>query len=359
MAKTKEFDREFFRNAGFDIEGLDFYDITEEPFKIHGLICPENENDTYRRMPREIAERVSEGVKKIHTNTAGGRVRFKTNSSKLAIFAKMPSICRWPHFALTGSAGFDLYVNNKYFKTFIPPYDMKDGYCGVVNTKNSEEKEIQINFPLYSDVSSLVVGLDKGASVSTPLSYKYDKPVVYYGSSITQGGFASRPGNAYEEAISRRLGCDYVNLGFASNAKGETEMAEYIRELDMSVFVYDYDANAENAEYLQKTHKRMFDIIREKNPELPIIMLSFPSVKLDEDLQKRREIVKNTYLDALNSGDKNVCFIDGCEMMREASDDNTTSVDDCHPNDYGFVVMAKKIGDTLEKALASIWHNAD
>lgn len=359
MAKIKEFDKEFFKNIAFDIEGLNFYDITEEPFKIHGLIRPENENDTFRRMPREIAEKVSEGVKRIHTNTAGGRVRFKTNSSRIAIFAKMPTICKWPHFALTGSAGFDVYVNNKYFKTFIPPYDMKDGYSGVVNTKNNDEKEIHINFPLYSDVSSLVIGLDEGASVSAPSLYKHEKPVVYYGSSITQGGFASRSGIAYEEAISRRLDCDYINLGFASNAKGEREMAEYIRSLDMSAFVYDYDANADDAEYLQKTHKRMFDIIRERNPELPIIMLTFPNASLSEDYEKRRVVIKNTYLDALNSGDKNVYFIDGCEMMREASDDNSTTVDDIHPNDYGFVVMAKKIGDTLEKALASIWHNAD
>ena len=76
--------------------------------------------------------------------------------------------------------------------------------------------------------------------------------------------------------ISRALDCDYVNLGFWGNAKGEEEMANYIATLKMSAFVYDYDYNAPSAEHLQATHEKMFKIIREKQPNLPIVILSAP-----------------------------------------------------------------------------------
>ena len=179
--------------------------------------------------------------------------------------------------------------------------------------------------------------------------YRIEKPVVYYGSSITQGGCASRPGSAYESILSRRFSCDHINLGFSGNAKGEKEMAEYISGLDMAVFVYDYDHNAPSVEHLQMTHEPMFKRIRSAHPDLPIVMMSRPRPKLSPKEEQRLEIIRTTYRNALQSGDRNVYLIDGRTLMQMAGNEGTVDTD--HPTDFGFTSMAKTISEVFEQIL--------
>jgi hypothetical protein len=324
-----------------------FYNVLETPFEINGVFY---ENGKFRRMPEKVAKSVSEGVYALHTNTAGGRVRFKTDSSYIAINTKMGIVGKMSHFALTGSAGFDLYVTvegkERYFKSFIPPFDIDNGYESVIDFETSENREITINFPLYSDICELYIGVSEKATIDSPSTYKYQIPIVYYGSSITQGGCASRPGNSYQAIISREFRCDYINLGFSGNAKAEKEIIEYIKELKMSVFVYDYDHNAPNQEHLRKTHELMYKEVRNSNPNLPIILMSRPKLFLNEEEKVRFEIIKTTYLNAKNNGDHNVYFIPGYELMKIASNEGT--VDDCHPNDLGFYSMGNIISNFLK-----------
>lgn len=324
-----------------------FYNVLQVPFRVYGVFY---ESGKFRRIPEHIAKTVSDGVYRIHASTAGGRVRFKTNSSYIAIHAKMPGIGKMPHFALTGSAGFDLYIHDdavRYVQTFVPPFAIQDGYESVIHFGSSQMRELTINFPLYSEVSELYIGLCDSAAVYEPTPYKTETPIVYYGSSITQGGCASRPGNSYESIISRRLDCDYINLGFSGNARAEDEIAEYIRDLNMSVFVFDYDHNAPTVEHLERTHQKMFREIRAKNPALPIVLMSRPKYCLTDEEKQRLAIIKKTYDDAKSAGDENVYLLDGFALMELAKNDGT--VDGCHPNDLGFASMAKALGDLLEK----------
>ena len=136
----------------------------------------------------------------------------------------------------------------------------------MIDFDDRKEREITINFPLFTEVCELYIGLQKGCKLEPASEYTHQKPVVYYGSSITNGGCASRPGNTYQAVISRMLDCDFVNLGFNGNAKGEQEIADYIKGLDMSVFVYDYDHNAPTPEHLLDTHEKMFKAIK-KDPD--------------------------------------------------------------------------------------------
>lgn len=328
-------------------EHLSFYNIGEAPFKIYGVF---KENGTYRRMPEADSVRVSENVNLGCVSTAGGRVRFKTDSSVVAIKAQMWAIGKMPHFALTGSAGFDLYTDDIYRGTFMPPYDITDGYESSVNISGGKMQTVTINFPLYSGVYNLYIGLDKGAKIEAAEEYETAKPVVFYGSSITQGACASRPGNSYEAIISRSLNCDYINLGFSGNAKGETEMAEYISKLDMSVFVYDYDHNAPTVEHLNNTHKPFYEIVRKAHPNLPIIMLSRPIFHLTDEEKDRLKVIKETYDFAKNNGDNNVYLISGPELI-EKQFIETATVDNCHPNDSGFVSMANSLIGVLKNIL--------
>jgi len=326
-----------------------FYDVLQPPFSIHGVFYQDGK---FRRLPETVAKQINDAAYCRRADTAGGRVRFKTNSAYVAIHAKMSSIVKMSHFALTGSAGFDLYCKKdgeqRYVGTFVPPYDIQDGFESILHFPTAEMREITINMPLYSEVCQLYIGLQEDSSVCPPEAYTYPTPIVYYGSSITQGGCASRPGMAYQNIITRRLDTDYVNLGFSGGARGEEEIAAYISKLDMSVFVYDYDYNAPTAEHLQQTHERMYLTIRQAHPHIPIIMMSRPKRYLTPVEEKRRDIVEETYRKAKQRGE-NVYFLSGQALMADAGDNG--NVDGTHPTDFGFASMAHYLGDLLEQIL--------
>lgn len=341
----EKIDKNFSIPKTIEKDDIVFYNVLSSPFKIHGLIVPKNENEILRRMDSDVAKKVSEGVDRLHTCTAGGRVRFITDSPYIAIRAAMSNIHKIPHMPLTGTAGFDMYFREGdkeiYKGTFNPPFDIETGYESVINCENGE-KTVTINLPLYSNVDALFIGLKENSTLKSAPDYKYNNPIVYYGSSITHGGCSTRPGNTYEGIISRELDCDYINLGFAGNAKGEKEISEYIRNLDMSIFVYDYDHNAPTPKHLQETHERMFKEFREVNPHTPVIMLSRPKFYLTKEEEERARIVRQTYENALKQGDKNVYHIYGKDLLTGLAQIDGT-VDNTHPTDLGFASMAEKL----------------
>ena len=251
---------------------------------------------------------------------------------------------------VVGTMGLDVYADGVFKKSLLPPFHQGEGNLeAIVQLGDACEREITIHFPLYSGVRSFYVGIDENATLSPAKPYKIETPVVYYGSSITNGGCCTRPGMTYEAQISRMLDCNHHNLGFGGSAKGEVEIAEYVASLDMSAFVYDYDYNARNAEYLLETHARMFNIVRAKHPTLPIIIITRPDVIPSQDRDSRFAAIKKTYDDAIAAGDKNVYFIDGSSFFDGLSNDFT--VDGVHPTDLGFFYMAKGVAKVLEKIL--------
>ncbi len=343
--RIEDADKNFKVSSSVDLPDGHWIGAQEAPFEICGVFY---ENGRFRRIPESVAKSVNEGVLILHANTAGGRVRFCTDSPYVAIHAEMDNIGKMPHFAVTGSAGFDLYADNEYAGTFVPPFDMKHGYESRLFLPGDGKKEITIHFPLYSDVKALKIGLKYGAALLPPAPYLPGPPAVYYGSSITQGGCASRPGLAYQNILSRRFNVDHLNLGFSGSAKGEDAMADYIAGLDMRVFIYDYDHNAPTPEHLRATHRKLFEAVRAKHPTLPIILMSRPVYTLRGDEPERLAIIRETYEAAKAAGDENIYLIDGPALMALAKNEGT--VDGCHPNDLGFYSMA----DAVEKILRKI-----
>lgn len=324
-----------------------YFDVARPPFTVHGLL---RDAQGYYRVPHALAAETNIGVQWLNLNTAGGRVRFQTDADRVVLRAAMRSVTRMPHFAFTGSAGFDLYADDVYRGTFVPPEELKDGYTSELDLGTGGMREITVHFPLYSGVTRLELGLPAGSILRQASAYRITAPVVYYGSSITQGGCASRPGNAYQNILSRLLSCDHLNLGFSGSAKGERCMAAYIAGLSMSAFVLDYDHNAPDPAYLEATHAAFFRTVRDKQPALPIILLSRPQPNPNEDDLLRRDVVKRTWETAKQSGDQNVFFLDGTEMLRLFGGDSGT-VDNCHPNDLGFYCMAKALEPVLRAVL--------
>lgn len=363
MQKIAEVDQNFRIGEKLNKNDIQFYSVLNAPFHIDGVIPPKTEGEPFYRIPPEVAEQVNKGVAAMNPCTAGGRVRFKTDSQYVAVHVEIKErpdlVGKLSHMAFTGSTGMDLYEhrdgNEHYVMTFVPAVNMTDEYEAIIEFPDPHPRELTINMPLYSGITKMLVGLSESAAIWPCRNYKHDVPVVYYGSSITQGGCASRPGNSYEAMISRRLDCNYLNLGFSGSARAEQSIADYIRQLPMSIFVFDYDHNAPTVEHLQKTHKAFYERFREVQPDTPIIFATRPysdanTIRISaEEVETRFQIVKKTYDDAIASGDHNVYLIDGRDMVAHIPD--SWGVDISHPNDLGFHAMATAFGDILEKLL--------
>ena len=344
--RIDEIDKNFAVEAKIDFKG-DIYDAEEAPIKLYGGF---REGELFTRLPKAVAERVNSGVLGLKDHTAGIRVRFATDSKKIAIYASLGQLGIMPHMPFTGQCGFDLYSDSRgYIGTFKPPANIKSGYESLVDTGSSDMDTYTVFFPLYARVKKLYIGLCEGAVLCAPEAYDVELPVVYYGSSITQGGCASKPGDSYQSIISMELKANFINLGFSGNARGEFTIAKYISELKMSAFVYDYDHNAPSEEHLKATHERMFRVIRERNPDLPIIIVTRPKSNLSPSEERRFEIIKATYDNAVAAGDSKVYFVKGNELLGDVG--NTALVDGCHPTSLGFYLMAKGIGRAVREAL--------
>ena len=154
----------------------------------------------------------------------------------------------------------------------------------------------------------------------------------------------------YPAQVSRLVDCDHHNLGFGGCAKGEPEVAEYIASLDMSVFVYDYDYNANDPQYLRETHERMFKTIRAAHPDLPIVMMTAPKPTLTSSWQERRDIITETYNNAVAAGDRNVYILYGSDLISGLGWD--FSPDSCHPSDLGYFYIAHRVAPLIKSILS-------
>lgn len=333
----------------YSFEGLKTYNIEQPPFRLFGL-CREPGETDYKRMPYKALEAIAnDSIHRLNLHTAGIRLRFKTDSQRIVLTCRLPGFTRHDNMPLTAASCFDMYADGHYCKVFRPGEDLSGTFSSEHKFDSRKMRDILIHFPLYNPVTEVYISLEEDADIVACGDYKIQKPIVYYGSSITQGGCASHPGNCYTAIISRRLDADHINLGFSGNARGEKEMAEHIGSLDMHAFVYDYDYNAPTVEHLEKTHEPFFKLFRQYQPNTPVIMISAANMvdNSPEITAQRREIIRATYLNALAAGDKNVYFIDGSEIYKEVGLDYCT-VDNVHPNDLGFWCMANTIGAVLE-----------
>lgn len=321
----------------------------EKHFKISGFpYIDENETSFYRlreanssTYPNEIKKRVS--------STAGGRIRFKTNSNVVEIKITLDEIESYPHFALTGSAGVDIYLgtgqSKKWYATLAPANKLDKSYSGTMLLQGDNEHEVTINLPLYSSIKRIEVGLHSDSILYYPEPYTYEDPIIFYGSSITQGCSASRPGTSYPDLVTRWLDANLVNLGFSSSAKGELTIAASIAEMDMTAFIMEYDHNADTVEELRNTHYNFYSTIRKKKPELPIIFLSRCSEGYSipsEEAKARRTVIEETYNRALSEGDTHVYYINGSDIIIDAIRDDCL-VDGKHPNDRGMYLIANAV----------------
>ncbi len=344
-----------FKQQSAEISGNDkIYTLPNKDIDLYGGFY-DFELGYFQRMDASVAKSVSYGVEVLSSNTAGIRAKFKTNSTKLGIEVSYKYLLNMSHMPLSGSSGFSLVEETENGYEFVlgfrPESASQTGYTAQATLKEGMRSYI-LFFPLYNEyITQVKLIFDGQSTVIKGDKYAFDLPILYYGSSITQGGCCSRPDNCYQAYISKWHNVDYINLGFSGGAKAEDEMIEYLAKIKSKVFVCDYDFNAPNAEHLKATHYKLYSAYRKANPKTPVIFMSRPNFERDiTDSAKRVRVIKQTYLKAKAEGDENVYFIDGRKLFGKNDRQNCT-VDGCHPNDLGFYRMAVALDRVLKPLL--------
>ena len=259
------------------------------------------------------------------------------------------------HMAETGVRGVDLYVLTDEGWRFAGAGRPKGKTteATLVGGMDVCDREYMLYLSLYDGVDSLFVGVDENAVIGVPSVSLPDRsrPVIMYGTSILQGGCASRPGMAHTNIIGRMLGKEVINLGFSGGCRGELCIADAIAELEIAALVMEFDHNAPSPEFLAARHEPFFRRYRSRRPETPVLLMSRCDFNGSGEDRLRREIVQRTWLNAVDNGDRKVDFLDGETLFAGPWREECT-FDCCHPNDFGAVLMAERIADRLERLLA-------
>lgn len=331
------------------------YTYLDSPLRVLGVPHFE-EKRVLRRLPEEIANRycgVLGAWPRVGLRCAGGRLAFRTNSETLKIGVELSTLSPDIGMAIFACQSVNVLVGNypnlRYAGLVSPAKYENKSFEGVVR-KSSRMEDVTLYLPMAELVENVWVEIDDGAEIEAPTPPKHSRPLVFYGSSITEGAHACHPFSSYTALLSQRLDVDYYNFGFSGSAKGQLDIAEYTTTLDMSAYIMDYDHNAPDVEYLQKTHEPFFRFIRERKPDTPIVITSLPNFEHKPQAKERREVIRATYERAVADGDKNVYFIDG-ETFFGTEERYLCTTDTCHPNDLGHYLMAKGYEPILRKIL--------
>jgi hypothetical protein len=333
----------------------------EQPFHVAGFGWL-NEEGRYRRLPAKPSWILPEAVDQLANCTAGGQIRFATDAAFLSVKVKLTGAANMYHMPATGQCGFDCYIGGPgeqaYYSTTVYDHRLTEYESVIFTNMERENRVITLNFPLYQGVEEVWIGLDPEAQIALPPAYDSTKKIIVYGTSITQGGCASRPGMAYTNILSRRINMEFLNLGFSGNSKGEPELAHILAEVpDPACLILDYEANCVSTDLLQKTLPDFISIYREKHPLTPILVISrithakekFNS-QMAQDRAERKQIQIRTVEQRRELDDANIYFCDGSKLL--GKDAHECTVDGSHPTDLGFLLMAEGLTPVLQRILA-------
>jgi hypothetical protein len=349
---TQEKEITYFGRDHFIIEGTSISDSLKE--------------SPYDRLPISYKDKVREPVWELSKASAGITVRFHSNSTSISLKWTILNDFDMPHMASTGIKGIDLYTkyNNKWryvtsagalvgqkkYQNNEVASDSINEYELITNI-SSEFREYKLFLPLYDGVTKLEIGIDSDAQIkkATPNT---KKPIVFYGTSITQGGCASRPGMAHTNIISRKLDVDCINFGFSGNGRMETPIIELISEIKASVYVIECLQNM-NIKQVKERVLPLVKIIRKKQPSTPIIFVenmmyktAFLDKTIETELIQENLALKNEYDKILKNGFQNIFYI---EDMKADGMDNEGTVDGVHLTDLGFLRYANYIIENFKK----------
>ena len=307
----------------------------------------------YDRLPARAEGVVRDPVWELSHNSAGMSCRFTTDAPEIQVrYTLLSPELDMTHMPASGVSGVDLYTlvehdQWRYIATVRPASQRVR--ATVARGIAPGRRTYMLNLPLYNGIDSLEIGVTRGAAFE-PIPPRSDKPVVFYGTSVTQGGCASRPGVAFPAILGRRLNVPVINLGFSGNGRMDPEIGRLLTELDAAVFVLDCVANLTPEQAAQRTEP-FVRLLREAKPGTPIVLVEnpvFAEVLVLPDEMKvhrgRRTAVREAYDRLIASGMKELYYLEGDALLGE---DGEATVDGSHPSDLGM----NRYADAFEKVL--------
>lgn len=315
----------------------------------------------FDRLPAKAQGKVRDAVWNLSRQSAGLCARFKTNAPKIQASWELTSTnLAMPHMPATGVSGLDLYVRDEQGQWRWLANGRPGGKTTtsvLVDGLEKKERDYLLYLPLYNGVVSLELGLAEDAALhkADPYPAGRQKPIVFWGTSITQGGCASRPGMVHTAILGRRLGYPVINLGFSGNGQMEKEVAELLAEIDAACFVIDCLPNVTAPQVKERTEP-LVKILREKHASTPILLVedrTYSDAFLLRSKRQRndssRAELKAAYERLQATKVPALFYLEGEQLL---GDDNEGTVDSSHPTDLGFYRQALAFEAALKPILA-------
>lgn len=336
---------------------LAWYDIRELGIEGQGW---SDVKAPFDRLPARMEKKVRPPVWSLSRDSAGMAVRFVTDAPEIhARWTLTSSSLAMPHMPATGVSGLDLYVKSKdgrWLWVNVGRPKAQTNTQKMASGFPSGEHEYLLYLPLYNGVSSVEIGLPKGKPLNTapPYAAAKRKPILFYGTSITHGACASRPGMPHPAILGRRFDRPVINLGFSGNGRMDLELAALFGELDPAVYVIDCLPNMA-ADLVKKNAEAFLRALRKAKPDTPILLVEdrtyadahFAVGKKRRNQTSRAEFRK-IYERLKAEGVKGLRYLEGDDLL---GDDTEGTVDSSHPNDLGFMRQADAFAKALEPIL--------
>lgn len=333
---------------------VQWHDVREWGVEGRGFTDTEKYFD---RLPLRAKGVVRDAVWNLSRHSSGMMARFRTDATEIhADYAVTSGNLAMPHMPATGVSGLDLYAkdddgNWRWVAVTRPAAQQMK--VSLIKGMRPGTRDYAVYLPLYNGTEYLKLGVPAETRFE-PVAPRNDKPIVFYGTSITHGACASRPGMPHPAILGRRLDRSVINLGFSGNGKLEKEVGQFLMELDPSVYVLDCLPNMVAREVEERTEP-MVKQLRAAHPDVPIVLVEDRTYPQSWIIPSRRERndssrvpFKAAFRKMQDAGVENLFYIDGEDLLAKDRDDTT---DGSHPSDLGFFNQANAIEPVLRQAL--------
>ncbi|WP_240963645.1 SGNH/GDSL hydrolase family protein [Luteolibacter luteus] len=313
----------------------------------------------FDRLPARAEGKVTNQVWRLGQDTAGMLVRFKTDAKAIwANYKLREARLAQPNLTAIGASGLDLYARDaegKWRWVGVTKPDNQEVRQAIVSGMAPGFREYMLYLPLYNGIENLEIGVAPDAKFEA-VAPRQEKPIVFYGTSITHGASASRPGMCHTAILGRRFDRHVVNLGFSGNGRMDAAVGDLLVEIDAAVYVIDCVPNM-NAEAVREKCIPLVKQLRAAKPEVPILLVedrrntnSWVLPQRNSHHEKNHEALKECFASLQAEGIKNLHYLPGDKLL---GDDGEASTDGSHPSDLGFVRQADVFESVLRPLLGA------
>ena len=332
---------------------------------VEGQAWPKEVASPYDRLPARAEKTVREAVWNLSRDGAGLMIRFRSNSSEIKVRYGVSGNHAMPHMPATGVSGVDLYAINSDGEWLwcAGRYSFGDtityNFANLIPNDPYHEmgREYRLYLPLYNQVTWLEIGVPDEA-IFTPLPIRMEKPVVVYGTSIAQGGCASRPGMAWTSILGRKIDRPLINLGFSGNGWLEEELIDLLVEIDAKLYVLDCLPNLTSSRFSAEEVKNRILAsvrqIRQKRPHTPILLTDHAgytdgliNAERRKAFQEVNHAAREAFIQLKSEGIEQIYLL----PIEDIHLDIETTVDGTHPNDLGMLRYAEAYEKTIREIL--------